>query len=114
VRNIWFTILAIMIGGSIAKHLLISYVFPSSYLLVVVDLAVFGISYLVLRRYPYIDLKSSLQFLAAFTVIAILVDLGIIGDLISSIALLALIGWMFYRSRGVPARPTKLRHKWHK
>lgn len=87
----WFYILAVMIGGSMVK-----YVLPNPLFWVIIDLAVLGIAYLILRRYPYIDMKHSMIFLGGLTAINVLVDLGIMGGMMGNIALLALLGWMLF------------------
>ena len=109
-NKIWLQIFAAMVGGSIVKSF-----FPSSLVWVCVDIAVFGISYLILRRDSNVNLKSSMKFLGGLTVISVLTDLGIMSDMMSSLFILALLGWMMYdRRRNVNAKPPVNRHKWHK
>ena len=108
-NQIWLRIFMVMIGGNVVK-----YIFINPYIWVCIDLAVFGIVYLVLKRYPFIDLKSSMSFLGGLTVISILADLEIISNLISSVLIMGLLAWMMFgRSRGSKNRPVN-RHKWHK
>jgi len=110
VNKIWLQIFVAMIGGSIVKSF-----FPNSLIWVGVDIAVFGISYLILRRDPTVNLKSSMLFLGGLTVISIFTDLGIMNDMISSLFILALLGWMMYeRRRNGSPKPPANRHKWHK
>ena len=90
-NRIWFYILAVMIGGSIVK-----YVFPYTLAWVVIDLAVLGIAYLILRQNRFIDMRHSMIFLGSLTAINILVDLGIMSGMMGNIALLALLGWMVF------------------
>jgi hypothetical protein len=100
-----------MIGGTILKYL-----FVGSILWVCIDLAVLGTSYLILKRYPYVDLKASMFFLGGLTAVSILNDLGIINGLISSILMMAVLAWMMFGrggNNGSNNRPTN-RHKWHK
>ena len=80
-----------MIGGSIVK-----YVFPYTLAWVVIDLAVLGIAYLILRQNRFIDMRHSMIFLGSLTAINILVDLGIMSGMMGNIALLALLGWMVF------------------
>jgi len=87
----WFYILAVMIGGSMVKYLL-----PNPLFWVIIDLAVLGIAYLILRRHPYIDMRHSMIFLGGLTVINVLVDFGIMSGMMGNIALLALLGWMLF------------------
>jgi len=110
VNKLWLQIFAAMIGGSIVKT-----IFPNSFVWVCIDIAVFGICYLILRRHSNVNLKSSMLFLGALTGISIFTDLGIMSDMISGLFILALLGWMMYarRSNGGPKPPT-IRHKWHK
>lgn len=109
-NRIWLKIFAVMIGSSIIKSFV-----PNSLVWVCVDIAVLGISYLILRRDFSVDLKMSMLFLGGLTAISILVDVGIMSDTMSSLLILALLGWMLYdrRSKGNPKPPVN-RHKWHK
>lgn len=107
-NNIWLMVFATMIGGSVLKHVIMNPIAA-----VVIDLAVLGISFLILRRYPYIDLKQSMSFLTSLTIINILVDLGVVDGFIGNIALLALIGWLFFK-RGGGDRQRRPRHPWNK
>ncbi|MBP2628098.1 MAG: hypothetical protein H6Q68_2809 [Firmicutes bacterium] len=109
-NKIWLQIFAAMIGGSIVKSF-----FPNSLVWVCVDIAVLGISYLILRRHSNINLKSSMIFLGGLTVVSILTDLGMMSDMMSSLFVLALLGWMMYgRRRNDNPKPPEIRHKWHK
>ena len=87
----WFYILAVMVGGSIVK-----YVFPHALAWVIIDLAVLGIGYLILRKDRFVDMRHSMIFLGGLTGINVLVDLGIMGGMMGNIALLALLGWMVF------------------
>ena len=109
-NKIWLQIFAAMIGGSIVKSF-----FPNSLVWVCIDIAVLGISYLILRRHANVNLKSSMVFLGGLTVISIFTDLGIMSDMVSSLFILALLGWMMYdrRQKG-NNKPPEIRHKWHK
>ena len=87
----WFKILAVMIAGSMLKYLVFS-----TLAWVVIDLAVLGVSYLIIRRDPFTDLKHSMLFLSGLTVVNVLVDLGIIGGMIGNLLLLALLAYMMF------------------
>lgn len=110
-NQVWLIILAVMVGGSILKYLI-----PIPWAAVAIDLAVLAVAYIILRRYPYINLKRTLNFLVGLTVISIAVDLGFIDGFIGNIALLILLAWLFFSGSqgGGSGRPPKLRHKWHK
>jgi len=112
VNQTWLQIMAVMVGGSIVKAII-----SNSFVWVFVDVAVLFISYLILRRYPGVDLKSSMVFLSGLTVVSVLMDLDIVGGLVGNILILALFGWMMFGRNGnnndSPRRPT-IRHKWHK
>lgn len=109
-NKVWMQIFVAMIGGSIVKTL-----FPNSLVWVGIDIAVFGISYLILRRHSNVNLKSSMIFLGGLTLTSILTDLGMMSDMVSSLFVLALLGWMMYeRRRNANPKPPEIRHKWHK
>ncbi|AJQ28108.1 MAG: hypothetical protein H6Q69_4457 [Firmicutes bacterium] len=108
-NQIWLRIFMVMIGGSVAKYIVVN-----PFIWVCIDLAILGIAYLILRRYPFIDLKSSMSFLGGLTAVSVLIDLGIISGLVGNILIIALLAWMIFgRSRGSNNRPVN-RHKWHK
>jgi len=90
--KIWLQVFAVMIGGSVLKYL-----FANPLLWVIVDLAVLGIAFVLLKRYPFIDLKKSMSFLGSLTAVSILVDLGVVDGMIGNIAVLALVAWMIYK-----------------
>lgn len=106
-RQVWLQVFTTMICGSIVKFAL-----PNMYLWVIVDLIVFGIAYMILRRYPYIDFKKSMLFIGGLTVINLLVDIRIINDMVGNIASLVIVGWVMFGGlgKGLPS----IRHKWHK
>lgn len=109
-NQVWLQIFVVMVGSSIVKYL-----FASSFVWVFIDLAVLAISYIILRRYPYVDLKASMLFLSGLTIVSVLTDIGLISGLIGNVLILAILAWMMF-GRGtndVPRRP-KVRHKWHK
>lgn len=109
-NTIWWYVLAAIIVGSILKYLVLN---PWAW--VAVDIAVFVAVYLILRRYPWINLKRSLTFFGGLTVVNILVDLGIVNGLIGNVALLLLLGWLMFGQDGGGGRPPRrLRHPWHK
>lgn len=106
-NKLWLQIFMAMIGGSIVKSF-----FPNPLIWVCVDIAVFGISYLILRSHSNVNLKSSMLLLGGLTIISIFTDLGIMSDLISSLFILALVGWMMYeRRRNGNRKPPNIRHK---
>lgn len=108
-NNVWWMILGIMVGGSILK-----YFFPNPFIALIINIAVMIAAYLVLRRYPYVDLKRSMTFLAGITVIVSLTEFGIIDGLIANICMLALLAWMFFGPGRRPPKPSRPRHQWHK
>lgn len=66
---------------------------------IAIDLIVLGVAYLILKKYPYIDLKKAMSYLGAITFISVLVDLGIIGGEIGNLAVLAMLLWMIFGDR---------------
>lgn len=87
----WFKILAAMIIGSMLKYLVFS-----ALAWVVIDLAVLGVAYLLLRHDPFTDMRHSMLFIGGLTVVNVLVDLGIIGGMIGNLVLLALLAYMMF------------------
>ena len=87
----WFKILAAMIVGSMLKYLIFS-----TLAWVVIDLAVLGVAYLLLRRDPFTDMQFSMLFIGGLTVVNVLVDLGIIGGMLGNLVLLALLAYMMF------------------
>lgn len=87
----WFYILGVMILGTMLKYVIVH---PLAW--VGIELGVLGIAYLILRRYPYLDMRGSMMFLGGLTVINILVDLGIMSGMMGNLALLALLGWTMF------------------
>lgn len=113
-NKVWLQIFATMIGGSIFKS-----IFPNPFVWVGIDLAILGICYLILRRHLTVNLKASMLLLTGLTVISILTDLNLMSDMVSSLLVLGLIGWVFFKrssggnGNGNSKGPT-IRHKWHK
>ncbi|MBP2637815.1 MAG: hypothetical protein H6Q72_3722 [Firmicutes bacterium] len=87
----WFKILAAMIVGSMLKYAVFSVV-----AWVVIDLAVLGVAYLLLRRDPFTDMKHSMIFIGGLTAVNILVDIGIIGGMLGNLILLGLLAYMMF------------------
>ena len=109
-NRIWLQIFVAMISGSIFKS-----IFPDPLIWVCIDIGVLGISYMILRRHSYINLKGSMLFLSGLTVVSILTDLGMMNGLVSNIIVLALVGWMLFGRKGASGpKPPSNRHQWHK
>lgn len=107
-NQVWLQVFMAMICGSIIKM-----VFYNVFLWVVIDLLVLGVSYILLRRFPYIDIKKSMLFIGGLTAINILVDLNVIDGVLGNIAGLILVGWVVFGG-GKGKSKSILRHKWHK
>lgn len=113
-NSLWLQVLLVIVGGSLLKYLV-----HHPYVWVAIDLAVFGIAYLLLRRYPFVDFKSSMIFLGGLTVVNVLTDLGIISGFVSTLIILGVLLWMFWRNGNGGGddwrrRRQPQRHKWHK
>lgn len=87
----WFQILAVMIVGSMLKYLVFN-----TLAWVVIDLAVLGVAYLLLKRDPFTDMKRSMIFLGGLTAVNVLVDLGIIGGVLGNLVLLGLLAYIMF------------------
>lgn len=115
--QVWLQIFAVMIIGSMIK-----YFFFHPLIAVLVEFAVLGTAYLILRRHPYVDMRTSMLFLGGLTLISILTDIGVLGGLMGNLLVLALLAWMMLGRgnsggggmRGPVRRSTSVRHKWHK
>ena len=92
-NRMWFQVLAVMIVGSMLKYLILN-----TLAWVVIDLAVLGIAYLLLRRDPFIDMKRSMIFLGGLTAVNVLVDVGILSGVAGNLALLGLLAYMLFGS----------------
>ena len=90
-NQMWFQVLAVMIVGSMLKYFVLN-----TLAWVVIDLAVLGVAYLLLRRDPFIDMRRSMIFLGGLTAVNVLVDLGIISGVIGNLALLGLLAYMMF------------------
>jgi hypothetical protein len=109
VSQIWLQIFAVMIGGNILKMF-----FHDAIMMVIIEIAVFAVIYLLIRRYPYIDIKRSMFYLGILTVISILVDISLISDMLGNIIILSLLFWMLFGGGTGGGKRPALRHKWHK
>lgn len=107
----WLIILAVIAGSVVIKGFVMN-----MFLWIALDLIVCGVCYLILKRYSYVDMTKSIQFLLGLTAINILTDLQIIGDAIANILLLALLVWALFGNSLWPKsqNPKPMRHKWHK
>jgi len=112
-HSLWLQVLAVMVGGSLLKYLVYY-----KWAWVGIDLAVLGIAYLLLRRYPLVDYKSSMMFLGGLTAVNVLTDLGIISVFLGNLLILGVLAWMIWRNSNGGGddwrRKRPLRHKWHK
>ncbi len=93
-NTLMLKVFGIMFAGAALKMLM-----PNGLVWIVIDLAVLGVAYLVLRRHPYINLKKVMSYLGSITFISVLVDLGIIGGEIGNLAVMALLLWMIFGDR---------------
>ena len=89
----WFLVVAVMLLGSIFKSAA-----ANEYIWALIDLLVLLVLYFILKRQPLINLKKSMLFLSALTIVNILVDLGILSAMINNLVFLALLGWILFTS----------------
>lgn len=108
-RQVWLYVFTVMILGSIVK-----FIVPNVFLWVLADLVVLGVCYLLLRRYPFIDIKKSMLFIGGLTLINILVDVNVINGLFGNILSLILVAWVIFGGGGKGKGQPVLRHKWNK
>ncbi|MEN6413225.1 MAG: hypothetical protein ABFC84_10795 [Veillonellales bacterium] len=107
--QVWLQVFTAMICGAIVKYFIVN-----SWIWVAVDFIVLGISYILLRRCSFINLKKSMMFLGGLTLINILVDINILDGLLGNLAALALVAWVMFGGKNNRGRRVTLRHKWHK
>lgn len=92
-NRIWFQVLAVIIFGSLIKYLIVNV-----FAWVIIDLAVLLVSYLILKRQPFINLRQSMIFLSGLTLVNVLLDLNVLNAIMSNLILLILVGWMIFRN----------------
>lgn len=95
----WIYIMLLMLAGSFILQMvpLLIY-FPA---VLVVNILVFIIAFILIRRDPYVEKRGNILFMTGLTVINILTDLGIPSYLMSWAAFAALVVWsMFGGGRG--------------
>lgn len=95
----WIYIMLLMLAGSFILQMvpLLIY-FPAVF---IVNILIFIIAFILIRRDPYVEKRSNILFMAGLTVINILTDLGILSYLMSWAAFAALVVWsMFGGGRG--------------
>lgn len=95
----WIYIMLLMLAGSFILQMvpLLIY-FPA---VLVVNILIFIITFILIRRDPYVEKRGNILFMAGLTVINILTDLGILSYLMSWAAFAALVVWsMFGGGRG--------------
>lgn len=107
--RVWLKLIGVMVFSSIIKYAIMSPLFW-----VVVDLTALAVCYFMLRSIPYINIKTTMYYLSGFTLISVLVDLGVINGLVGNVLSLAVIGWLLWRNNSSGPRKPPLRHKWHK
>ncbi len=92
--NTWIWILVLMfVGNFILQMTPLMYYF---YAIFAVHLGILGISYLLFRKDPLIDVRSNMLFMLGLTVINILTDLGIMSYQMSWVAFGALFVWSMF------------------
>ena len=95
----WIYIMLLMLAGSFILQMvpLLIY-FPAVF---IVNILIFIIAFILIRRDPYVEKRGNILFMAGLTVINILTDLGILSYLMSWAAFAALVVWsMFCGGRG--------------
>ena len=95
----WIYIMLLMLAGSFILQMvpLLIY-FPA---VLIVNILIFIIAFILIRRDPYVEKRGNILFMAGLTVINILTDLGILFYLMSWAAFAALVVWsMFGGGRG--------------
>ena len=87
----WLLIfLALMSANIIIGYLPYSVIIPG---IILVNLAVLGVSYFIFRRDPFVDLRANMLFMLGLTVINIMTDLGMMSYTMSWLAFGALLVW---------------------
>lgn len=84
----WIYILIVMFAGDMVIRMM-----PILPVVLLVRFGVVVIGYFILRRDPFIDLRSSMMFLLGLTGLNILVDFGILGGMLANLAYIVLLVW---------------------
>ncbi len=90
-RYTWLYIFLVLMAGNIGIQLLPYYLYIEGVILI--NLAILGVSYLIFRRDYFSDLRANMLFMLGLTVINILTDLGIMSYIMSWVAFGALFIW---------------------
>lgn len=101
--NITMKLLAVFIIGAILKllaHMVFGGGFLGTGVGILVDVAMLGYVYLILREYRYLNTKKIMGFLGGITAISILTDVGIIRGDFGSLLILGIIAWMLFGPGG--------------
>lgn len=90
----WIYIMLLMLVGSFILQMvpLLIY-FPA---VLVVNILIFIIAFILIRRDLYVEKRGNILFMAGLTVINILTDLGILSYLMSWAAFAALVVWSMF------------------
>ncbi|MCX7970040.1 MAG: hypothetical protein N3A57_00535 [Negativicutes bacterium] len=111
--KVWLVALAMMIAAVAIK--VVAFELAGLAGAVAVEVLLVAAVYLWLRYHRWPGLGLAVLVVGAMAVVNILVDLGLIRPVMSSVILLAVIIFFVWRVRrgGRPPRPP-VRHKWHK
>lgn len=102
-QNLVIKLLAVFVVSAIVKlliHIILGGGFIATGGGILVDLAVLGYIYTVLKEYRYINLKKTMTFLGGITFISILIDLGLLRGDFGNLIILAVIAWMIFGKDG--------------
>lgn len=102
-QNITIKLLAVFIVSGILK-IVVHMLFNGSFIGIgggiLIDVAVLGYIYLLLKEYHYPNLKKIMLFLGGIIFISILIDLSILGGDLGNLLILSIIAWMIFGKDG--------------
>ena len=102
-QNITIQLLAIFIVGAILKtvaHMIFGGGIFGTGIGVLIEIAILGYVYLILKQYRYLNLKKIMSFLGGITAVSIFIDIGLLRPDFGNLIILGIIAWMLFGKGG--------------